>query len=80
MGDANKHARKVLLSAWERYKHDLLTSQTREERLLSSGGLLAISRVLHYCRHTGDGRDPIHPDEWENEAMKAIRDAQGGTK
>lgn len=67
--------RKALLVAWEQSRAQVLEAQTREELLIRSGALMAVSRILDSLRHSGDGTDPIKAGEWQNEALKAIKDS-----
>lgn len=67
--------RKALLIAWEQSRAQVLEAATREEFLFRSGALMAVSRLLNHLRHGGDGNDPIKAGEWENEALRVIKES-----
>lgn len=68
--------RKALLIAWEQQRAQVIEAETREEFLFRCGGLMAVSRLLNHLRHSGDSTDPIKAGEWENEAMKVIKESR----
>lgn len=62
--------RKVLLDNWEEARQEMLNAKNKEEYLIRSGGLMAISSILNQLRHTGDGNKPIKAGEWTNAALQ----------
>lgn len=72
MGDANVHARRVLLRCYEAAVMALEDASSLPEVYVLGGRLAALAGVLRECRHQSNGWPVIRPHEWERDATERM--------